>query len=143
MAVVNAQSNVPKPAAARKGAAPVVPEAVLEHLAKLARPAGIALLLLRPDGNVAWHDHGAGVLYERFMVPALKHTELLANQLRSLVSKTSHTSSASVSSSPFFLEPYPALRAVSHSWPIAVSVPISAAGRHSSMRIFISQNEPA
>jgi hypothetical protein len=57
--------------------------------------------------------------------------------LRSLVSKTSHASSARARSSPFFLEPYPALRTVSHSWPIAVSVPRSAAGRHSSMRIFI------
>ena len=45
------------------------------------------LLLLKADGSLAWHDHGSGVLYERFLVPALKHTELLANQLRSLVSK--------------------------------------------------------
>src|SRR6266850_2707019 len=86
MATVNIQSGSSKSAAGRKFA-PIVPEAVLEHLAKLARPAGISLLLLKPDGNVAWHDHGSGVLYERFLVPALKHTELLANQLRSLVCK--------------------------------------------------------
>ncbi len=94
MAAVNAQSASPKSAGGRKSA-PIVPEAVLEHLAKLARPAGISLLLLRPDGNVVWHDHGSGVLYERFLVPALKHTELLANQLRAQVSKvTAQTTTA-------------------------------------------------
>jgi HD-GYP domain-containing protein (c-di-GMP phosphodiesterase class II) len=86
MAAINSQPASQKPAAARK-ITPVVPEAVLEHLAKQIRPAGICLLLLRPDGSLAWHDHLSGVLYERFLVPALKHTELLANQLRSLVSK--------------------------------------------------------
>jgi len=59
----------------------------MEQLSKHTRTAGTTLLLLRPDGSLVWHDHGSGVLYERFLVPALKHTELLANQLRSLVSK--------------------------------------------------------
>jgi hypothetical protein len=86
MAAVNTQSSSAKPAPGRK-AASLVPDTVMEHLAKLARPAGISLLLLKPDGTVAWHDHTSGVLYERFMVPALKHTELLANQLRAVVSK--------------------------------------------------------
>src|SRR3954470_23869631 len=86
MAAVNTPSSSAKPAPGRK-AASLVPETVLEHLAKLARPAGISLHLLKPDGTVAWHDHASGVLYERFMVPALQHTELLAKELRSLVSK--------------------------------------------------------
>src|SRR5437899_4175500 len=86
MAAVNAQPPSQKTAAGRKSA-PIVPEAVLEQLAKHTRPAGTTLLLLKADGSLAWHDHGSGVLYERFLVPALKHTELLANQLRSLVSK--------------------------------------------------------
>lgn len=59
----------------------------MEHLVKHTRPAGTTLLLLRPDGTLAWHDHGSGVLYERFLVPALKHTELLANQVRAVVAK--------------------------------------------------------
>src|SRR5947207_6294569 len=95
MAAVNAQSATPKSAAGRKSA-PIVPEAVLEHLAKLARPAGISLLLLRPDGTVAWHDHGSGVLYERFLVPALTHTELLARQLHSVVGKMTAQSGLTV-----------------------------------------------
>jgi len=86
MAAPTTQSASTKTAAGRKSA-PIVPEAVLEHLAKLARPGGISLLLLRPDASVLWHDHASGVLYERFLVPALKHTELLANQLRAQVSK--------------------------------------------------------
>jgi HD-GYP domain-containing protein (c-di-GMP phosphodiesterase class II) len=86
MAAVNIPSGSQKTAASRKSA-PIVPDAVMEQLAKHTRPGGTALLLLRPDGTLAWHDHGAGVLYERFLVPALKHTELLAKDLRSLMSK--------------------------------------------------------
>jgi HD-GYP domain-containing protein (c-di-GMP phosphodiesterase class II) len=88
MAAVNIQSGSQKTAAARKSA-PIVPDAVMEQLAKHTRPGGTALLLLRPDGTLAWNDHGAGVLFERFLVPALKHTELLAKDLRSLMSKMS------------------------------------------------------
>src|SRR5437660_12710989 len=86
MAAINAQSATPKSATGRKSAL-IVPEAVMEQLSKHTRMAGTTLLLLRPDGTLVWHDHGSGVLYERFLVPALKHTELLANQLRSLISK--------------------------------------------------------
>jgi HD-GYP domain-containing protein (c-di-GMP phosphodiesterase class II) len=93
MATVNPSTSSPKPGASRK-AAPLVPEAVLEHLARHGRQWGVCLLILRPDGSVAWHDHGAGVLFERFLVPAIKHTELLANQLRSSVSKLNSQSPA-------------------------------------------------
>src|SRR5713101_926854 len=62
--------------------------------------------------------------------------------LRSLVSSTSHRPSASARSSPFFFDPYPALRAVWHSWPIAATLSFSSSGRHSSIRIFISQSGP-
>src|SRR5215208_622931 len=86
MAAVNTPSGSQKTTASRKSA-PIVPDAVMEQLAKHTRPGGTTLLLLRPDGTLAWNDHGAGVLYERFLVPALKHTELLAKDLRSLMSK--------------------------------------------------------
>ena len=65
MGVVNAQSASQKTAVSRKSA-PIVPDAVMEQLARHTRPAGTTLLLLRPDGSLAWHDHGSGVLYERF-----------------------------------------------------------------------------
>ena len=61
---------------------------------------------------------------------------------RSLVSSTFHRPSASVRSSPFFLDPKPACRTVWHSWPSAVIFSLSAAGRHSSIRIFISRSVP-
>ena len=86
MAAVNTQSGSQKTAARSKSAL-IVPDAVMEQLARHARPGGTTLLLLRPDGTLAWHDHGSGVLYERFLVPALKHTELLGSELRSQVSK--------------------------------------------------------
>src|SRR5229473_1190962 len=62
--------------------------------------------------------------------------------LRSLVSSTSHRPSANARSSPFFFEPYPALRTVWHSWPMAPTLSFSSSGRHSSMRIFISRSGP-
>jgi HD-GYP domain-containing protein (c-di-GMP phosphodiesterase class II) len=95
MAAANTQSGSQKTAAGRKSA-PIVPDAVMEQLAKHTRTAGTTLLLLRPDGSLAWHDHGSGVLYERFLVPALKHTELLAKELRSLVSKMNAQSAIQV-----------------------------------------------
>src|SRR6266850_7618400 len=93
MAAVNTPSSSQKPTASRK-VAPLVAEVVLEHLAKHGRQWGVCLLLLRPDGSLAWHDHGAGVLFERFLVPALKHTELPANQLRAAVIKMNGQSAA-------------------------------------------------
>src|SRR5438067_6790061 len=95
MAAVDAQSGLQKTAATRKSAQ-MVPDAVMEQLAKHTRPAGTSLLLLRPDGTVAWHDHGSGVLYERFLVPALTHTELLGKELRAQVSKMNAQSSIAV-----------------------------------------------
>src|SRR6185295_8922233 len=86
MAAVNAQSGSQKTAATRKSAQ-IVPDAVMEQLAKHTKQAGTSLLLLKPDGTVAWHDHTSGVLYERFLVPALKHTELLGRELRAHLSK--------------------------------------------------------
>src|SRR5882672_2717814 len=86
MAAVNTQSGAQKTATTRKSAQ-IVPDAVMEQLAKHTRTAGTTLLLVRPDATLVWNDHGAGVLYERFLVPALKHTELLGKELRSLVSK--------------------------------------------------------
>src|SRR3954463_8618904 len=95
MAAGKPPSGSQEAAASRKAAA-IVPHAVMEHLAKHTRQASITLLLLRPDASLAWNDHGAGVLFERFLVPALKHTELLANQLKSVIGKFNAQSPAQV-----------------------------------------------
>ena len=95
MAPVNAQSGSQK-TTAKTRSAQIVPDAVMEQLAKHTRQAATSLLLLKPDGTLAWHDHGSGVLYERFLVPALKHTELLGKELRAHVSKLNAQSSIQI-----------------------------------------------
>src|SRR5260370_12428575 len=61
---------------------------------------------------------------------------------RSLVSRTSHRPSASVRSSPFFLDPKPACCTVWHSWPSAARFPFSPKESHPSILIFIYPTVP-
>ena len=49
----------------------VLPPAVLENLAARFRPGGLFLVVLRPDGSVAYHDPGAGVFFDRYVLPLL------------------------------------------------------------------------
>ena len=52
----------------------VLPHAVLENLAARFRPGGLFLVVLRQDGSVVWHDAGAGVFFERYVLPMLRDT---------------------------------------------------------------------
>lgn len=58
------------------------PRGVLEALAPMARSTGNCLLLLSSDGTVSFHDPAAGLFFERYIVPALRHEELAAQELR-------------------------------------------------------------
>ena len=51
---------------------PILAPAVLENLATRFRPGGLALMVLRRDGSVAYHDAGAGVFFERYVLPLLR-----------------------------------------------------------------------
>src|SRR3954447_6617989 len=62
------QTNIPS---LRHDAA-VLPAPVLDNLAARFRPSGLFLLVLRQDGSVAYHDAGAGVFFERYLLPLLK-----------------------------------------------------------------------
>src|SRR5688500_2416625 len=55
-----------------KPEATVLPAAVLETLAARFRPGGLFLVVLRHDGSVAYHDPGAGVFFDRYVLPLLK-----------------------------------------------------------------------
>lgn len=57
------------------GAAPEVAHAVLENLAARFRPAGLFVLMLRPDGSVAYHDANAGTFFTRYVLPMLQYPE--------------------------------------------------------------------
>ena len=59
--------NIP----ALKPEATVLPPAVLENLAARFRPSGLFLVVLRTDGSVAYHDPGAGVFFDRYVLPLL------------------------------------------------------------------------
>src|SRR5687768_11365260 len=63
-------------AAERAPAAPELPvsAAVLEGIAAHARAAGAAVILLHPNGDVAYADVAAGGFFERYVVPGLRHT---------------------------------------------------------------------
>src|SRR3954470_2937625 len=50
----------------------VLPPAVVENLAARFRPGGLFLVVLRQDGTVDYHDAGAGVFFERYVLPLLK-----------------------------------------------------------------------
>jgi HD-GYP domain-containing protein (c-di-GMP phosphodiesterase class II) len=60
----------------------IVPAAVLDNLATRFRPGGLFLVLLRPDGTVAYHDSGASSFFHRFVLPLLQYSESSENNLK-------------------------------------------------------------
>jgi HD-GYP domain-containing protein (c-di-GMP phosphodiesterase class II) len=52
-----------------------VPQAVLESLSARFRPGGLFLLMLKPDGSVAYHDGAAGTFFTRYVLPMLQYPE--------------------------------------------------------------------
>src|SRR6476619_7067673 len=65
-----------------KPEATVLPPPVLENLAARFRPGGLFLVVLRQDGSVAYHDPGAGVFFERYVLPLLKLPDAAGQSLR-------------------------------------------------------------
>jgi len=52
-----------------------VATAVLDNLAARFRPAGVFLVLLKPDGTVAYADPAAGMFFQRYVLPLLQYPE--------------------------------------------------------------------
>src|SRR5687768_18287381 len=70
----NAQAA--SPTTATTTTAPHVPsQVVLENLAARFRPGGLFLLMLKPDGTVAYHDATAGTFFTRYVLPMLQYPE--------------------------------------------------------------------
>src|SRR5947199_10706722 len=77
-----AATSIPTNIAAPVTGATLVPPALLENLAARFRPSGLCLMLLGPDGTVAFHDaHAAGAFFQRFVLPVIQHPELSARNL--------------------------------------------------------------
>ncbi len=71
-----------KSATAANAAAPTaqtVPTSVLDNLAARFRPGGLCLLMLNPDGTLAYHDSCAGLFFQRFAVPMVQYPDSSAN----------------------------------------------------------------
>ncbi len=67
--------------------APPVPVTVLDNLATRFRPGGLCLLMLHPDGTLAYHDSAAGLFFQRFVVPMVQYPDPavgLAERVRTL-----------------------------------------------------------
>src|SRR2546423_6993072 len=56
----------------QKSAAPV-PASVMDNLAARFRPGGLCLLVLNPDGSLAYHDSTAGLFFQRYAVPMVQY----------------------------------------------------------------------
>ena len=55
-----------------------IPHAVLDHLAARLRPAGLCLLVLTPEGALAWHDAAAPAFFQKLVKPQLEHADAVA-----------------------------------------------------------------
>src|ERR1700733_13643293 len=55
--------------------APASATNVLENLAARVRPAGLCLLMVRPDGTVTYHDSAAGTFFLRYVVPLIQYPQ--------------------------------------------------------------------
>ncbi|HEV2293489.1 MAG TPA: HD domain-containing phosphohydrolase [Tepidisphaeraceae bacterium] len=62
--------------------APALPNAVLDSLAARFRPGGLFLLMLRPDGSVAYHDASGGLFFQRFVLPMIQYADAVDQGLR-------------------------------------------------------------
>jgi HD-GYP domain-containing protein (c-di-GMP phosphodiesterase class II) len=76
-------------------AAPIAP-AALDNLAARFRPGGLFLVMLRPDGTVAYHDAAAGVFFHRYVLPMLQYRDASNEELRAKVQQLSSASSVVV-----------------------------------------------
>jgi len=81
--------------ASAKPSLEIIPADVLDNLAGRFRPGGLFLMLLRPDGSVAYHDGAAGLFFPRYVLPLLQYPEP-GNDLRTRVKSLNITSSAMV-----------------------------------------------
>src|SRR5438477_342719 len=64
-------ATIPSPAPATA----TVSTAVLDNLAARFRPSGLCLVMLRPDGSVAYQDSAANLFFQRYALPMIQYPE--------------------------------------------------------------------
>jgi len=70
--------------------------AALDNLAARFRPGGLFIVMLRPDGTLAYHDSAAGVFFHRYVLPMLQYRDASNDELRNKVQALSAASSVVV-----------------------------------------------
>jgi HD-GYP domain-containing protein (c-di-GMP phosphodiesterase class II) len=73
-----------------------VPTVALDNLATRFRPGGLFLVLMRPDGTVAYHDTQAGLFFARYVLPLLQYGDSSDPELRDRIKKLTPNSPVSV-----------------------------------------------
>ncbi|HTL29115.1 MAG TPA: HD domain-containing phosphohydrolase [Tepidisphaeraceae bacterium] len=74
--------------------APTIPIAALENLASRFRGSGVYLVMLNPQAGVVYHDAGAGLFFNRYVLPLLQYRE--SDDLRSAIAQLTPASGVSV-----------------------------------------------
>jgi len=82
-----------KDAAARPAA---LPATVLDNLGARFRPGGLFLVMLRPDGSVAYHDAASGLFFQRYVLPMIQYAEPSDQDLRKRIAALTATSPVEV-----------------------------------------------
>src|SRR5688572_31720719 len=68
-----AAANPTTDTAAKHPPRAIIPAAVLDNLAARFRPGGLCLMMLAPDGSLAYHDASSGLFFQRFAVPMIQY----------------------------------------------------------------------
>src|SRR4051794_31531713 len=77
---------------AEKPVAPVIPTTVLDNLSARFRPGGLCLVLLTPDGALAYHDASSGLFFQRFAIPMIQYPDPAAKLAERVAGMSAHSS---------------------------------------------------
>jgi HD-GYP domain-containing protein (c-di-GMP phosphodiesterase class II) len=91
---VTEDREVTRPGAPAAAASSPIPVAVLDNLAARVRCNGLFLMLLRPDGSVAYHDSSASVFFLRYVLPLLQYSDSASDAIRNKAGSLAYNSGA-------------------------------------------------
>jgi putative nucleotidyltransferase with HDIG domain len=90
------QGAINSTTATAANAAPAASSNVLENLATRVRPAGLCLFLVRPTGEVIYHDSAASTFFLRYVVPMIQYPQPTEHGLREKIAEVTASSPAAV-----------------------------------------------
>ena len=90
------QGAINSTTASAANAAPAASSNVLENLATRVRPAGLCLFLVRPNGEVIYHDSAASTFFLRYVVPMIQYPQPTEHGLLEKIAEVTAGSAAAV-----------------------------------------------